>query len=170
LQEDLNNDFSTYYRPVAKNLLDGRGLVTTTGEFASRYPPGYPLILAGVSALGRGLGLGDEVAIQAFSALSSTVAAVLIFFIARSTFGSRVALLAALLWVTYPYNLRLSIQRYSEQPFLVVLLVIVSTLLQALESQRRRNGLGFGIGVLVGIAALLRPIALALGAPLVVMP
>ena len=170
LRENYDGDFHAFYEPVAQNLLDGKGLVTPKNEFASRWPPGYPLILAGVFALGRGLGVGEAVAVQAFSILSSTLAAVLIYLVARGPFGTRVALLAALLWVTYPHNSWLTVQRLSEQPFLVVLLVIVFALLEALESQRPRHGLGFSIGVLVGIAALIRPIALALGAPLILMP
>jgi Dolichyl-phosphate-mannose-protein mannosyltransferase len=170
VRENEGNDYSRYYAPVARNLLDGKGLLTPEGEFASLYPPGYPITLAGVSALGRGLGVGEELAIQAFSVLSSTLAAVLIFLIARGPFGGRVAVLAALLWVTYPYNTWLSVQRYSEQPFILVLLAIVSMLLVALESQRPRHGLGYSIGVLIGIAALIRAIALALSAPLILMP
>ena len=55
--------------------------------------------------MGRGLGVGEEVAVEAFTILSSTLAAVLIYLVARGPFGTRVALLAAMLWVTYPYIL-----------------------------------------------------------------
>ena len=58
-------------------------------EFASRYPPGYPLILACVLALGRGVGVRDEVAVQAFSILSSTLAAVLIYLMVRFRSAAR---------------------------------------------------------------------------------
>jgi len=38
-------DYQSFYKPVAYNLLLGKGLVTNDGNPAVRYPPGFPSIL-----------------------------------------------------------------------------------------------------------------------------
>jgi hypothetical protein len=44
-------DYAYFYAPVAKNLAGGKGLVTENGRLATLYPPGYPLMLAGLLRL-----------------------------------------------------------------------------------------------------------------------
>lgn len=46
LQANESSDYIYFYEPVAQNLLAGHGLTTANGEFATAYPPGYPLLLA----------------------------------------------------------------------------------------------------------------------------
>lgn len=41
-----STDYTGFYEPVAMNLIQGKGL-SLHGELATRYPPGYPMILAG---------------------------------------------------------------------------------------------------------------------------
>jgi hypothetical protein len=43
-----NSDYTSFYEPVARNILAGHGLVTSHGIPAVRYPPGYPILLAGI--------------------------------------------------------------------------------------------------------------------------
>src|ERR1017187_10116183 len=43
-----SRDYATYYGPAAQSLLEGKGLVTSSGHFLTLYPPGFPLFIAAV--------------------------------------------------------------------------------------------------------------------------
>jgi hypothetical protein len=65
--------------------------------------------------------------------------------------------------MSYPFLLWLTIQPYSEIPFLVVFYASVCLLWLALLRRTRRWLVYFLLGCLLGIAMLIRPIALLLG-------
>src|SRR5262249_7805095 len=46
--QNENTDYSLIYEPVARNIAQGKGCINSDGSFATRYPPGYSLILAGL--------------------------------------------------------------------------------------------------------------------------
>ena len=54
MRDNYDDDFHVFYAPVAKNLLDGKGLVTPKGEFASAPPPRIPAPPGGRLRLGAG--------------------------------------------------------------------------------------------------------------------
>lgn len=65
-RENESTDYTLVYEPVARNILAGRGIVDDEGQLATRYPPGFSILLAGVFGLAGMIGLSDALAIHAF--------------------------------------------------------------------------------------------------------
>ncbi len=152
-------DYLTYYKPVAENLVEGRGLVTSSGEPAVRYPPGYPALVAAAMLLADHLGISRESVLMAVSAVLHGLAATLLSWFALRCWGTRWALLPGLLWTCYPPALYLIPLLASETPYTPVLLAAVMVFwISAYGSKIRYLGFLAG-GAAVGLALLLRPIA-----------
>ena len=45
-RQNQSTDYTAHYEPVARAILAGRGIVDETGALATRYPPGFSLLLA----------------------------------------------------------------------------------------------------------------------------
>jgi len=151
-----------WYRQVAENLEAGRGLTFEGEQLAVRYPPGYPVVLAGLFRLADGAGLSHDRAVDGFIPLVVGVCAVLAFLVARRLFGTGVAWLSALLWITHPMNLAMASQPYSELPFTAVVYAAVLLFIAAFQAGRRVPWAMLAVGALVGAASLIRPIAVGL--------
>lgn len=164
-RENQSSDYSNAYEPVARAIAAGRGIVTPEGELATRYPPGFSLVLAGVFRLGDALGVSDETMLLAFRLLCAGLSAVLVYALARLVWSPGLALLPALAWLSYPFFLWLTKQPNSEVPFVPVL--YGALYLFWLAVARRATGprawaLYLLAGGLVGAAMLIRPAALGL--------
>jgi hypothetical protein len=162
------SDFRDFYDPVARSLLAGRGLFLAPGVPALAYPPGYPVVLAVALRLARACGLPEHVGLAVLAVAGMAVAALLVHALAARVWGARPALVAALAWITYPLVLWLTKQPNSELPFMVALYAAVLLFWSALE---RRDGVAarlFACGVAIGVAMLVRSIALGVGVLLVV--
>jgi len=150
-----NSDYIALYSPVAHNILAGRGITIGMGVPAIGTPPGYPLILAGVVGLSGVLRLPEGVGILALACLAMGVCSVLVYVVARSMWGAVPALVAPVLWMT------------SEIPFLIVCYGAFGLFWSGVT---QRGGGGYRryalTGILVGGAALIRPIAIGLGVAL----
>lgn len=158
-----NSDYIYFYEPVARAIVAGHGVVTSDGELAVRAPPGYPILLAGIFAFSGWTGVPEGVMLPAFCVLCMGVASVVLFAIARTFWGSVPSLLTAAMWMTYPCGLWLTKQPNSEIPFLVVFYLAVFLFLRLLTSSTPSRPLSFAVGVLAGVAMLIRPIAVGVG-------
>lgn len=167
-QGNQSTDYSTWYEPVARNILAGQG-VTLDGELTSRYPPGFPILLAGVFGASRGLGLGDEAGLLLFRMLCAGLSAVLVFALARLVWRPALALVAAGAWLTYPFGLWLTKQPNSEVPFIPILYSALFVFWLAVLRRPRAWWLYLLAGALVGAAMLIRPAALLLGPVLAIV-
>lgn len=157
-QANENADYQTYYEPVARNLLAGKGLADRLGGPAFFYPPGYSLLLAAAFRLGAALGVTTDAAPAGLTLLAHLLAALFLWLLAREVWSERTAGLAALAWISYPPILWLCKQPNSELPFMAVLHASVWLLARACF--RQRIWLGLPAGLLAGAAALIRPIGL----------
>ncbi len=157
-----SSDFTTFYEPVARNLMEGRGLVLDDGRAALRYPPGYPVIVAGTFVVARALGVSESQGIGALSAISVAIAALCVFEIASRVWPGPRALVAPALVATYPLLLWLCKQPSSELPFLALFSVAVLAFWATSEGEKR-YGLALLAGMLTGLAMLVRPIAIGAG-------
>jgi 4-amino-4-deoxy-L-arabinose transferase-like glycosyltransferase len=162
LQTNDNSDYTRFYEPVARNLLAGHGLVTPDGSPALRYPPGYPLMLAGIFGLSQRLNIPEQTVLAAFILLCTGLAAMFVYLLARSVWGAVPALISALIWITYPFALWLAKQPTSETPFMVVLYAGIYLFWYALLRKNRAWAVYFLAGCLIGCAMLIRPIALGM--------
>jgi hypothetical protein len=163
--ENENFDYRTIYKPAARSLLNGTGLVGPDGRFLVHYPPGYPLALAGVFGLARITGLSDSTALRAFAAAAAVLSAVLVYLIAEMFCPWPAAAGAALLWITYPFDLWIFKQPNAEVPFIPLFLGAV--LAWACSVERAKPWYAAAAGALAGVATLVRPLGLALGPVLV---
>lgn len=156
-------DYNTFYAPVARNLIAGKGYLREDGTFPARYPPGYPLILAGVFGVGNWLKLSEQAAVGALNVLCSGLSAVLLYAAARAFWDRAHAVIVAVLWATYPFNLYLAQFPASELPFTVVFFGSAALFSHTIVRHRRAAVLYLASGLLLGVMALIRPIAIGLG-------
>jgi len=157
------SDYRSFYKPVALNLLAGKGLVTNNGDPAVRYPPGFPLILAGLFGLSEWTGTPKHWWLQGFTLLAIGLTCVFLYGLVLMVLGERIALITAILWMTYFANLWLTKQPNSEIAFLPVfygaLLLFGGMLWRGWTSP----WVSLSVGALIGFASLIRPIAILLG-------
>jgi 4-amino-4-deoxy-L-arabinose transferase-like glycosyltransferase len=162
-QEEETTDYVAFYEPVAHALVEGRGLVRQDGSFATRYPPGYPALVAGVFAVAHGLHLPEKTVMTCFILMSFGFTSVLLYQLARAIWGARAALAAAAVWTTYPFALWLTRQPNSEVPFMVVFFGALLLCWRTLTNRPRHWPSYFVVGLLLGGAMLIRPIAIGVG-------
>jgi 4-amino-4-deoxy-L-arabinose transferase-like glycosyltransferase len=153
-------DFAAFYEPVARNLVDGRGLVDLKGHPAVRYPPGYPFIVAAVLVTARTGLVSENVAFAAVAVGAMAVSCALLWWMARTIWPARLAWLAPALWMTYPLVLWLTLQQSTEVPFTAVFYGSLALFWRATLDTRPRPGKYFVSGLLLGAAMLIRPIAI----------
>lgn len=156
------SDFEAFYAPVARNLIDGAGLVAAGGEPAVRYPPGFPVVVAALFTAARLSGIPEDVWLRGFTVLALALGTALLYDLARLVLGPRRALIAAMLWATCPFHLWFALQPNSEVPFFPLFFGALWLLQRARAASPWRTWLVASAGILVGCAALVRPIALFL--------
>lgn len=168
-RENQSTDYTSSYEPVARAILAGRGITDTAGEVATRYPPGFSLLLAGTWALGRAVGLSDAAALLALRLLCAGLSAVLLYALARLVWPVAAALLVGLLWAGYPFFLWITKQPNSEVPFIPVFFAALFVFWLAVLRRPRAWPLYLSAGALAGAAMLIRPAAVGLGVVLAVL-
>jgi len=150
-----NTDYVKCYKPFAENLLQGKGiLIKEGGEICS--PPGYPIILAPILALSQFLGVNELKIIIPFNSLLIALAVVFLFLFAELIFSRRIALIASLLWLTYPFSIWFLKNPHTEAPF--ILFFYIGIWLYFLSLRKKDFKLFFLTGIILGLAALIRPI------------
>jgi len=156
--QDAGSDYVSFYKPVARRILEGHGLTVPDGGLASRYPPGFPLLLAGSFSAAALVGIPPETSVTLLLSVGAGIAATLIFLIASMILPLPRAVIAALLFTSYPLFLWLAREPSSEIPFLVPLYAAVLLLVASVE---RRSWLAaIACGAAIGVATLIRPITI----------
>jgi 4-amino-4-deoxy-L-arabinose transferase-like glycosyltransferase len=158
-----STDFDNYYRPVAMALLNGEGFTCQGTQPALRYTPGYPLILTGVYGSAQLFGIPDQTALSIFILLGSGLAAVWVFRLALSIWEPRPALISTALWITYPFALIVFRQANAALPFVVVFYGTLLLFWTHIRKQCRSGWAYLACGLLLGIATLIRPVAIWIG-------
>lgn len=158
-----SNDYDTFYEPAARQIAAGHGFTMPDGALATRYPPGYPVLLAGCFVLSRATGLPEPGVLAGFRLLCQGLATALLYLLARAAWGERAGFITALVWMTYPLGLWLTKQPNSELPFLAVFYLFALLLFTIVRSPSPQALGGLGVGLLAGAAMLIRPFAVGLG-------
>ena len=151
------------YEPQVRSLLTG------DEPFSARYPPGFPLLLAGLFHVASFLRLSLDMTLAAFILVCTGLANVWLYLIGRSIWGVIPALGSAAMWITYVPALWLTTYPSPETPFMTALFGAMLLFGRALWEVRRRLVALFGSGFLIGIAMLIRPIAIVLGPVLLIV-
>lgn len=168
-RQNQSTDYIAHYEPVARAILDGRGIVDEAGAPATRYPPGFSLLLAGAWGLGRAAGLSDEVTLLLFRLVCAGLSTVLLYGLARLVWPVRAALLVGAAWAVYPFFLWITKQPNSEVPFLPIFFGALFVFWLAVLRRPRAWPLYLLAGLLAGAAMLVRPAALGLGGVMAVL-
>ena len=155
-------DYTEFYRPVAQALLAGDGL-EIGGALAARYPPGFPAALAVAIGFGRLLALPEDFAVSLLGLAGFVATAWTLCRLGGVCHSPAAGLFAAVGFALYPPHLFLVKQPNSELVFLPLLLFGGELLWRSRAGELRLAG---AAGVVFGLAALVRPIALLLFLPL----
>lgn len=168
-RQNQSTDYTFQYEPVARAILAGRGITDTEGALATRYPPGFSVVLAGTWALGGAVGVSEEASLLTLRLLCAGLSAVLLYGLARLVWRAEAALLVGLAWATYPFFLWITKQPNSEVPFIPVFFGALLVFWLAVLRRPRAWWLYLLAGTLAGAAMLIRPSALGLGVVMAVL-
>lgn len=150
------------YQSLARNLLAGRGLVSDEilelPNLRAFYPPGYPLLLAGVGMI---LPLGAATYVM-FNTAIDAAASLLIARIGKQAGDATLGRLAGFIYFAWPTNIFLSPLAYKEG---LVALLMLAAILALFGSARGSTKGTIGFGLATGALVLVQP-ALAALAPL----
>jgi len=158
-----NSDYAAFYEPVARNILDGSGIVQNNGSAAIRYPPGYPILLAGIFGLAHVFGLPENLVHSGFILLCMGLSSMFVFLLAQKIWGMRGGWLSALFFMTYPFVLWLTKQLNSEVPFMAAFYASLYIFWLGLKGHKNAWILLLLAGILAGVAMLIRAIAIGAG-------
>lgn len=156
-------DYTYHYEPVARNILAGRGLIDIYGRPSIHRPPACPFLLAGVFWLADLTNPSESVVLSVFILICMGLSSIFLFLIAKSIWGPLPALVCSLVWASYSLVLYITRQLGSENPFIVVFYGGFCLFWYALLRKSRTWPLCFLSGFLIGIAMIIRPIAIGVG-------
>ncbi len=148
---------------IARSIVQGRGfsspLFEDTGPTAWMTPV-YPYLVAGVFKLFGIYTKASAIVLLSLNAMMSALACVLVFLIARISFGDRVAKWSGWAWAFCPYAIYFPVERIWETwlATLVLCLIFLITLNLENENKFRKWAL---FGLLWGLAALTSPALLS---------
>lgn len=152
---------------IARSIALGEGfanpLFQKTGPTAWMAPL-YPCLVAGVFKLFGIYTASSAIILLSLNSLFSALTCVPIFYMARESFGSKVAKWAAWAWAFFPYAIYLSAEWIWETCLTTLLLTVLFWITLKLErpAPAPRTNLWAGFGLLWGITALANPAALVL--------
>jgi hypothetical protein len=155
-----NDNYWTFYKPVAENILAGNGLVGADGKIALTYPPGYPAVIAATFGLADRFHLNREHTLDVVNILITSLSCLVLFLTARDAFGEKIGLFSWLLWISYLPNLWTLVRPNPETPFTLLLYCSVWLFIRAVRRESARGATI--VGVPLGLAALIRPIGVFL--------
>ena len=154
---DFPSDMVSFYSPMGVNLAEGRGYMMN-GAFTNRYPPLFPLFIAGIYKITGQAGLSNPV-YPWLIALMQAFSCGLLFLIAKTlTANTKLATAAALLFLFYPLFAVMAVTRYawSAMPFFIFIFFAAAwTFCLAFRQGRLRYGLISGF--LTGLSCLVWP-------------
>jgi 4-amino-4-deoxy-L-arabinose transferase-like glycosyltransferase len=153
-----------FYDAAARALAAGKGYLHLGGQPTAEWPPGYPLLLAGIyKVFGHSIAL-----VKLVNALAGAGTCLLAYLIARRTFNAAVGFAAALVLALFPSQIFWSTLVMTEvlSAFLVALLIYV-VITFTLDSISWRRVLL--VGLLLGVMSLIRGETVLLFVPLAVV-
>jgi 4-amino-4-deoxy-L-arabinose transferase-like glycosyltransferase len=162
-QQNQSTDYSGYYEPVARNLVSGGGFFLASKP-ALVYPCGIPIMYAATFYVADILHITRRKGLRILEALLLTATSVLVTLTTLLILNWRVALVASALWSTYPFHLWLTKQPDSTSALALLLLFSVFLLTRWSADGRRSVQRGCLVGLILGIAALIKPITIGLPA------
>jgi 4-amino-4-deoxy-L-arabinose transferase-like glycosyltransferase len=148
---------------IARSIVEGKGfsspLFGDTGPTAWMTPV-YPFMVAGIFKIFGVYTKSSAIILLALDSLFSALTCVPIFFIARRSFGDRVARAAGWTWAFFPYAIYFSADFIWATTLTTLLLSLI--FLYALHLEDSTSPIMWiGFGLLCGVSALTDPIVLS---------
>ena len=150
-----NDGYLAHARPIA----EGRGFLGPYSDRPTAFrPPGYPMAIASLLAVG----VMDPVAVMLINTLASAAIIWLSRILGlRAGLSGKFAMLAALIVAIDPLLVRYSVLPMTEVPCAAVLLAAIVLLRRAVDSETASTiSSRVAAGMLFGIGALIRPVVL----------
>ena len=147
---------------IARSLAEGHGFSSPFFSFSgptAMMPPLYPWLIAGVFRIFGVYSTASAFTMLALNSLFSSLICITLFFIAKHSFGRRVACICAWAWALHPFAIYFSANRVWDYALTGLLLSVCVCVAQRLGA-RHRWGAWFGFGLLYGLAALSNPATL----------
>ena len=160
--------YATDYRAALDSLLEGRPFIDSIGRPTVRYAPLFPMLLYGEAVLADTFGWSRQIVGAIVGAICIAVSATLLVQLVRRFVPVRIAWLAGFSVLLLPHLIWAWLRNLSVVPFLPLLMLSIVLVLRAIERRSSHPLWLFVAGVLLGLATLVRPIALYL--PLVLTP
>jgi 4-amino-4-deoxy-L-arabinose transferase-like glycosyltransferase len=152
LDSPLRSD-AAEYAALARSTLSGVGFSLEGAPTAHRMP-GYPLVVAGVLLV-----TGESLtAVRLLQALVDTLTCLLVFLIGRRLSDERTGLITSLVYALFPLQIIYVSSVMTEATFTFLLCATVALMLASGTSRQRI----FAAGLVGGVAALFKPLALLL--------
>lgn len=146
---------SRIYFGLAEKILDGKGL-----GGSGRYPPLYPLFLAGIYGLSR----NNTVLVQLVQTLISGALILCVYLLGKQVFSQETGLLAAFLVAIDPFLNYFNAKLLSETLFIFLLVLSFLLLVRSLDEYK----FSFSTGLCFGLSNLCRSVIFGF-VPLVVI-
>lgn len=140
------------YVTIANNLLDGHGFAIAPGVPTPARAPGYPAFVAAVYAVS---GRSPRAVLLAQAVLGAATCVLLLWLLRETVEDEKAARLGAILLAGYPILIYYSCRLLSESLF--TFLMAASMLLLARHARRDRPLEAALSGLVLGLAALVRP-------------
>lgn len=148
---------------IARSIVEGHGfsspLFADTGPTAWMTPV-YPYLVAAVFKLFGVYSKASAIVLLSLNALMSALVCVLVFLIARLSFGDRIAKWSGWAWAFFPYAIYFPVERIWETWLATLLLCWIFLITLRLENENRFSRWVLFGGVW-GLAALTSPALLA---------
>jgi 4-amino-4-deoxy-L-arabinose transferase-like glycosyltransferase len=148
---------------IARSIVQGRGfgspLFEDTGPTAWMTPV-YPYLVAGVFKIFGVYTKTSAIVLLSLNALMSALACVLVFLIARVSFGDRIAKWSGWAWAFCPYGIYFPEERIWETWLATLLLCLLFLMVLKFEKEDKLR-IWTAFGLLWGIAALTSPALLS---------
>jgi 4-amino-4-deoxy-L-arabinose transferase-like glycosyltransferase len=161
LKRPPSPDYVQFYEPVAQALVSGGGFYLASRP-ALLYPCGIPIMYAGTFRAADALHIARSTALRILEALFLTLTSLLVSLVSLLSLSRPVALVASVMWSVYPFHLWLTQQPDSTSAFTLLLLCSVLLFIRWATSGRHAVQYACLVGSILGIAALIKPIAIAL--------
>ena len=101
--QNEGTDYFDYYEPVARNIVNGSGIVLPDHQPAISNPPGYAIIIAGIFEFARLVALPESVVYSIITLIFMASSSKFVFLLARNIWGLPDAWISALFFMTYPF-------------------------------------------------------------------
>lgn len=163
------SDYTFSYRPVAQNIVSGMGVTDQSGQLATKYPPGYPIVLAVVYWFAENSHIQASNLLSFVILLCSAISSYLLFVFARSLYGVVAAFIVVFLWGTYLPFVALVNQKGSEALFIPLLFFCILLFWHTLSKKQKYWPYFLAVGGVAGLCMLIRPIAIGVGLLLAVL-